>query len=56
MAKQMVSIRLEEEVRDTLKELSRRSDDWFGAHISQAQVVELAIGQLARQVAQVKEK
>jgi hypothetical protein len=30
-----------------LRELSRRSDEWFGTHLSQAQIVEMAVRRLA---------
>lgn len=54
MPKQMVSIRLEEEVRDLLKELSRRSERDFGTRLSQAQIVERAVREYAVNVKEEK--
>lgn len=49
MTKQMMSIRLEQEVRDLIRALSQRSDKEFGTHLSQAQVVEMAVRKLAKE-------
>lgn len=49
MTKEMISIRLEKEVRDLIRTLSERSDKEFGTHLSQAQVVEIAVRKLAKE-------
>lgn len=46
MAKQSRNFRLDAEVLDLIKEHSDQSPERFGTHLSQAQVVEMAVRQL----------